>query len=115
MISLAFKQASRSRCKARHGAVVSKGKRVFGQGHNTYKTHPTFGSGPLNTLHAEAAAIRDATNKGCSLHGATIYVVRDNTNNMSKPCKHCQKLIKSHGIRKVCYTNREGDIEEWTF
>lgn len=115
MISLAQKLAEKSVCRTKHGAVVSKGARVFGRGYNSYKPHPTYGGGPLMTLHAEAAAIRDAKRRGICLRGATIFVARvGNNSNMSKPCKSCQEMIGQEGIRKVVYTDEHGhSVSEW--
>jgi len=110
MISLAFKESQKSFCRTRHGAIVSKGGRVFGKGHNSYKTHGTWGGGPLMTLHAEAAAIRDAVRRGIDICGATLFVTRGDANRMSKPCVSCQALLESYGITKVIYTDENGNI-----
>lgn len=115
MLNVAKKESQKSSCRCQHGAAVSKGNRLLGKGHNSYKPHPTWGGGPLKTLHAEAAAIRDAIRRGIDVRGATIYVVRTSENSqMSKPCPSCQQLIEDYGIRKVVYTNEEGEVvSEW--
>lgn len=115
MIGLALKRAQKSTCRTQHGAVVVQGHRVVGIGHNSYKTTPSWGSGPLSTLHAEAAAIRDAVRRGINLHGATIFVARFGVaNQMSRPCHDCQKRIKEYGISKVYYTDESGFVvSEW--
>ena len=109
-ILTAKKEALKSKCRCKHGAVIVRGGSVLSKGHNTYKPHCTYGGGPLSTLHAEAAAIRNAHNKGISLVGAIIYVVRQGgLSNMSKPCKFCTEKIIKAGIKKVIYTNSNGD------
>lgn len=110
MISLAFKESQQSTCRTKHGAVVSKGGRVFGKGHNSYKTHGTWGGGPLKTLHAEAAAIRDAVRRGIDICGATIHVTRGDMNRISKPCASCRALLERYGISKIVYTDEAGNI-----
>lgn len=112
MLRTAAKEAKRSLCNNfRHGAAIAKGKRILGTGCNIYKTHPTWGGGPLNTLHAEAAAIRDAVRKNINLAGATIFVVRANAGSqMSRPCKYCMKLIEQYGITKIVYTDTVGKV-----
>lgn len=111
MITLAKKLAKKSKCRCKHGSVVAKGNRVYGMGCNSYKEHPTWGGGPLLTLHAEAAAIRDAQRRGVDLKGKNLYVVRiDSQSAMSRPCKSCQRLIEEVGIRKVYYTDKNGNI-----
>lgn len=115
MLTLAIKESKKSMARCRHGAVIVRGGSVLGKGHNTYKTHATFGRGPLRTLHAEAAAIRDARRRGINLRGATIYVARTGENSkMSRPCADCQGMLESYGIRKVVYTGQNGEpITEW--
>ena len=122
MLHLALKEAANSTVRTRHGAVVCKGGRVFGKGFNTYKSSPTWGfpkihskyGNPFYTIHAEAAAIRDAVRRGIDLKGSTIFVAREGHNQMSKPCPDCQGMIESHGIRKIVYTDENGNpITEW--
>ena len=110
MISLAVKQANKSAVRTKHGAVLAKGKRVIGVGHNQYKTHTKYGSGHWGWLHAEAVAIRDVIRKGINPAGATIYITRLGDNRMSKPCPFCQAMIEEHGIRKVIYTDEQGNV-----
>jgi deoxycytidylate deaminase len=111
MIRLAKKESVKSTCRCRHGATVVRGGSVLGKGYNKYKTHATLGGGPLKTLHAEAAAIRDAVRRGIDLRGATIYVARTGKgSNMSRPCGDCQAMIEAHGIRKVVYTDEDGNV-----
>lgn len=109
MIAAALKESKKSECRSQHGAIITRGGSVLGKGSNTYKTHPTWGGGPLKTLHAEAAAIRDAVRQGINVRGATIYVVRGGER-MSKPCPSCKKFIMQYGISKVVYTDGEGNI-----
>ena len=45
----------------------------------------------------------------------TLYVVRYSRNDkqtfaVSKPCKHCLKMLNRYGIRKIRYTDADGDL-----
>jgi tRNA(Arg) A34 adenosine deaminase TadA len=65
---------------------------------------------PTPSGHAEARAIRKAD------VGSTLYVARvtrDGEWAMSKPCKHCQALIRNRGIKKVYYTIGPGEYGVW--
>ena len=102
------------------GAVILKKKEVLGCGFNNKKTHPM--QKKLNgfrvvkrkrqsaALHAEMAAILHVANKH-KLHGATIYVYRENCHGeiaMSRPCEACMAKIREVGIKKICYTTPDG-------
>ncbi len=115
MIALAYKEAKKSRCKYKHGAVITKSGCVVSTGFNANKAHPTWGSGPMNSIHAEGAAIRNAVRKGINVRGAKIYVTRNKgISRMSRPCSDCMKLIEKYGIKKIIYTDIEGNvITEW--
>ena len=121
MLRTALKECAKSTCTNQHGSVVCKGKRVLGKGHNSYRSHPRWGTRKVHsehgyefmTIHAEAAAIRDAVRKGINVVGATIYVTRTGSR-LSKPCNECQIMIESYGIRKVVYTDSNGnEITTW--
>lgn len=110
MISLALKESRKSLCRTHHGAILSKGKRIFGKGFNTYKPHATMGSGPRMTLHAEAAAIRDALRRGIDVRGMTMFVTRGDANRLSKPCVNCNAMLVKYGIERVIYTVEDGSV-----
>lgn len=89
------------------GAAILKGKKVLSTGtNNENKTSPKA-QNITKRLHAEFDALRH--NK--SFEGATIYVVRikkDGSYGMAKPCKHCVKLCRKAGIKKVFYSTQNG-------
>jgi tRNA(Arg) A34 adenosine deaminase TadA len=100
---IAIKESKKSKHRFKLGAVIAKGKRVLVKAHNSRKTHPVFGSGEYNTLHAESYAIYKAVRRGVNLEGTTMYVYRQN-NNLAKPCKCCMGLIHKYGIKEVVYS-----------
>lgn len=103
---VAKKQAHKSRSRFKIGAVIAKGNKILAAAHNIMKTHPEFGSGKFMNLHAEGHVIYKAVRQGLDLSGSTIYIYRKN-NNLAKPCKFCQALIKKYGITNVVYS---GDL-----
>lgn len=113
MISHASKVAQKSECNFQHGAVIVRAGSVLAAGYNNDRAHPSWGGGPFDAIHAEAAAIRMARSKGCSLEGATLYVVRyhESGMRMSRPCPDCMDKIREAGIKKIVYSDRDGDIK----
>ena len=93
-------------------AILRRKGRVVRVGVNSDKTHPRFkrryddGSYAAH-MHAEMDAIRFAE------PGDELEVMRfrksDNKYAMAKPCAHCMKHIKSSGIKKVTYTDENGE------
>lgn len=61
-------------------------------------------------LHAEMDLLKKI--KGTNI--TEINVVRFSKRGvptMAKPCKHCQRFLKENGVRKVHYTNWNGEWE----
>lgn len=99
----ARKASEKSTHRFQLGAAIARKNKVLVTACNTCKTHPTFGSGNYNTLHAETHAIYKAVRQGINIEGATIYVYRKN-NNLAKPCPCCMGMIHKHGIKEVIYS-----------
>ena len=95
-------------------AILRRNGRVVKMGENTSKTHPRFkrqykdGSWASH-MHAEMNVLRFAE------PGDELEVMRFKKCNhefsMAKPCDLCIDQIKKAGIRKVRYTNWEGQWE----
>lgn len=95
-------------------AILRRKGRVVRIGTNSDKTHPRFmrkyrdGTWGCH-MHAEMDVLRFAQ------PGDDIEVMRwiRSTGGlaMAKPCEHCQKHIIMSGIRRVTYTNEEGNWE----
>jgi tRNA(Arg) A34 adenosine deaminase TadA len=108
MIQHAIREAQKSIFKYRFGAVVTRKGRIVGRGHNQLRHHDLCGYPFNNSLHAEAAAIRNMRAKG-----DTIYVARTSRQGVignSRPCVHCLHFISLSGIRWVVYTTPNGTI-----
>ena len=95
--------------------LIRKGKPIK-IGENTDKTHPKFkrqyDDGQwASHMHAEMNVLRFAR------PGDEIEVIRVTKSGdrftMAKPCPLCQEAIKKSGIKKVRYTNWDGEWEEY--
>ena len=72
------------------------------------------------SCHAEKAAIDHYYNitqfkrKKCiKLSKTTLIVIRVNSSGQmvnSKPCKHCTKMLIFYGIKKIIYSNKNGEL-----
>jgi deoxycytidylate deaminase len=97
----------------RVGAIVFRGKRILGVGHNSNSLcslHPKYVR-YNESVHAEQAAISSLD--WSKLRGASILVIRLTRRGklaMSKPCAMCQALIEHVKIKKVYYSNSYGEI-----
>jgi deoxycytidylate deaminase len=110
-IGLAARAANFSDAHLKVGAAILKGSRLISIGWNdSRKTHPSSGT-RYHGIHAEFSAI--VGNYKTSLHGATIFVARLKKNclGMAKPCPACEQLIREAGIKKVYFTNNDGQVE----
>ena len=102
--------------KFRHGAVLVKGSSVRSISCNKHR-HCSFGARFRRegrgeaTLHAELGAILGIERS--TTQGSTVYVARINKEGearISKPCSMCQNAMEFVGIRRVVYTDAEGDV-----
>jgi deoxycytidylate deaminase len=98
-----------------HVAVIFQRNKILSIGQNSFKTHPIakkFGHRNYAT-HAELSSIIRHGLDDCSgLSLAVLRIGRNNKLTMSKPCLCCQNVIKSVGLSKVYYTNKNGEWEK---
>ncbi|WP_372412171.1 hypothetical protein [Streptomyces luteireticuli] len=105
-LAIALKEAARSECRFRVGAVLVKGGRVLGRSCNRRRNcsrtdfrHATF--------HAEEMLMRSTAAR----RGAVVYVARLNKAGaplLARPCPRCQRLLVSRGIALAHYTTDAG-------
>ncbi len=111
---LAQRASFESNFRIKVGAVlVGRNGKPISIGHNiATKTHPlTEKFGKFNTIHAEIDCI--VGNNRDLLKDSTIYVYRekfDGSVAISKPCNMCESILRQFGIKKVIYTNRDGEF-----
>ena len=96
-------------------AILRRNGRIVKIGENTSKTHPRFkrqyDDGTWGShMHAEMNVLRFAQ------AGDELEVMRfkkcDHTFSMAKPCSLCMCEIIRTGIKKIRYTNWNGEWEE---
>ena len=105
-LKLAEKEANKSNERYKLGCLLIKNGHILGRGFNINKSHPKYGSGYHDFLHAEGRAILNAVSKGKNLIDSSALVFRRNSL-LAKPCKDCMKLLKKFGIKEVYYTNNQ--------
>lgn len=97
------------------GAVIFKGSRILGYGHNAIRSFnkiPSKYKKWENSLHAEQKAIFSCSDL-TKLKGSSILVIRISKSGkmrMAKPCDMCEATIKHFGIREVLYSGEDGEI-----
>ena len=91
-------------------AIFNKNKFVC-MGHNKTKQHPILlKKYKLYSTHAECDVILKSKNEGNIL--IVVRVRRqDGKFTMAKPCKKCMSFIKDSGIKKIWFTNWNGELE----
>jgi deoxycytidylate deaminase len=117
-IDLAARVAQQTEFKEyRHGAVLVKGGTVINTSCNKNKYKAWAGRFRKSqkgyaTVHAEIGAILGLDRS--ITEGATVYVVRVGkcgSLRNSKPCQMCEAAMQYVGIKKVVYSNENGDID----
>lgn len=113
ILKIAIQEAEKSNHYPRIGAVIFKGKKIYGSGHNEIRSsslcmkHRKW----KESLHAEQAALLNL--EWSTLKGTSILVCRVSKFGklgMCRPCPMCYKLLKYIGIRNIYYSNEEGEI-----
>lgn len=114
MMEMAWDLALQSNEDCRHGCVIAKRSKVLGVGWNKGKTHPVAAATHTQCIHAEMAAIIGVNKE--DLIGADLFVIRVKRSSgeplgMSRPCKHCAKLIQAAQIKRVYFSTENGQVE----
>ncbi|MFF7242095.1 deaminase [Streptomyces collinus] len=109
MINLALRQARRSGCRQRVGAVLTLGNRVLAASPNRRRNDPsvTFAHA---TFHAEEAVLR----RTARTTGTTLYVARVDAADiprLAKPCQRCEKALVEAGVARVHYTAEAQSVQ----
>lgn len=112
-ISIAAKEASKSTCKFRLGAVAISNGQVISKGFNRTKggNHKWSLRKGEQTIHAERLAL----NRTGSAEIDTLIVVRlaaATGFSMSHPCKSCMSHARRAGIKYIYYTDWNGNVQK---
>lgn len=105
---LAEKMAYKSSYRTRVGCVIVSKNTIISLGFNDgIKTHPKSPH-PFYSLHAEVDAVVSART---DISGSIVYVARILKNGklaMSKPCEHCEALLRRSGVKAAWYSTNDG-------
>jgi len=117
-LSLTVAQSQRDHfVKHQIGAVLVRRNRIISIGYNSYrKTHPKAEDHYGHFIHAEIHALIGVPS--ADLFDSTIYVGRMNrlgAKGISKPCKHCEAVLRKSGVRDAYYLNRQLKVERIIF
>jgi deoxycytidylate deaminase len=114
LLKLAEETASKSEHNQRHGAVIFDKNIIISTGYNVAsgsasKLHPRFCRWQYS-IHAETACILNAKT---DLKGCSMLIIRLNKANElmnSRPCNWCYSYLNYVGIKKIIYSNKEGEL-----
>lgn len=117
-INLLKKIASGSNIYYKHAAALIDSNRIYSAGVNQYVKSIQIklkNSGEIQThfrtIHAEISVFSKISKK--TAKGLDILVIRINKNfalKNSRPCNHCIDKLRKIGIRKIFYSNKDGNI-----
>ncbi|MFJ2478426.1 deaminase [Streptomyces sp. NPDC087659] len=111
LIDLAIRQAARSRCRYRVGAVLASGNRVLAASPNRRRNNPRVDFLHA-TFHAEEAVLRRTARTDRS----TIYIARVNSLGhpaLAKPCPRCLQALVKAGVSRVYYTTDANVVDNF--
>ncbi|MFJ3176754.1 hypothetical protein ACIPJK_39525 [Streptomyces roseus] len=112
LIRLAIRQAVRSECRHKVGAVLAAGSRVISAAPNRQRNSP-FIDYQNSTFHAEVAALRRARGAPATV----VFVARVNAAYvpmLARPCPACVQKLSMAGVGKAYYTSGPTTIGELT-
>ncbi|MEU2717699.1 hypothetical protein [Streptomyces sp. NPDC007205] len=102
LIHLAIRQALKSECRHKVGAVLAAGSRVVAASPNKYRNSPLIDH-RNSTFHAEDAALRRARGAPVSM----VFVARVNAARvpmLARPCPRCIVKLARAGVMRAYYT-----------
>ena len=125
IISSAMEQALLSNMPFKHGAILSKGPKIIVKGYN--RNRSKFLNVSYTSIHAEMDVIRQYcdnilhinvdlrcnTIKIPKINRYILWVVRIDKHHKlmySKPCSNCLGLLKKMGVKKIGYSDKNGNI-----
>jgi tRNA(Arg) A34 adenosine deaminase TadA len=95
--------------KYRLGAVVLKDGKIVSKGCNRIAVYSDLCLRGYFSTHAECLALR-RSKKGDTL--IVVRILRDGSLACARPCDKCFKTAKHKGIRKIIYSDHNGQMKE---
>ena len=116
LTDIAIKNAKTSNAsKFQMAAVAYRSGGVIAIGVNDrQKSHPRA-KNPTKKIHAELALVLNASARGVDLTNTKVLIIRLSqlgTITMAKPCKPCEQVLITAGVKKVYYSDRLGKVRE---
>lgn len=116
IINRCIEEALRSDYKFKMGAVIFDKKRILSCGYNQIRSCSFIRRDKRkweNSLHAEQAAILRASSYKI-LDGASILIMKisksEHCLSNARPCDYCLASLEYVGIKKIYYTDSNGEI-----
>lgn len=112
---LALKENKHQYKRCRHACVLTYNDVIISSGVNSKLFNDfTKPYNELKALHAEPVAIMRAMKHHAKIiHKCDLWVCRNNNvSKTSKPCPMCMRIIRQFGIRKIHYTENNGEWKE---
>lgn len=99
-----------------HVAAIFQRNKILSIGQNSFKTHTKARelgySGAC--IHAELSSCLRLGEEDCSNYSmAVLRINRQNKLALSRPCPHCDALIRKLGFKKIYFTNKNGEWEKY--
>ena len=125
---IAAKEAHKSEYFMKVGCVLEYKHQILSEGYNKQKSHPLQmklnkrlenpkSYNENHTQHAEVnAIIQCLDDPDINWEKVTLYTYRPKNSKefgLARPCPRCMTLIKSLGIKHICYTTEDGYAEEF--
>lgn len=103
-------EAKKSNMKSLHAAGLVKNGKLLEKGHNSHRE--LIGGNAVNSTHAEISVIHKLlkTQKKIDADLWVIRVTKEGELVNSEPCLSCIVALKKYNIKRVFYSDSEGDI-----
>ena len=104
--------------RSKHFSFLLLRNKIISFGWNkSLKTHPLSKkyNYRFECIHAEFDAIRNCPYPPAILSRCRLVVLRIRSNGklgLSKPCQHCQKVLRDFGVGAVVYSTNDGLFKE---
>ncbi len=108
------------------GSLLVYKKQIVSMGCNANKTHRIqaqynryrnlFGHNVIHKLHSEIACLIRAERLEVPFEECILYIFRQHKNGilaMARPCPACLEMIKSKGIKTICYSTENSYAIEY--